>query len=206
MSALTPTSAVTSAQRLDSSPPGRFSSRIAVIAILIVLAGFSSSFFGAVTGKAPLTLLVHLHALVFFAWLLLFLAQATLVAKGRVAVHQRLGIASVGLAIAMIGIGYQTAITAARRGYDLPLDHTHDPLRFLVFTLGDLLSFTILVTIGLGMRRRVEVHKRLMLLTVVGPMMSAPLVHFFAHLPSLPGPTPALRGLHGRPSVQRGHL
>jgi hypothetical protein len=90
------------------------------------------------------------------------------------------------LALTIIGVGYATAIAAARRGHDLPLDDTYDPLRFLIFSLGDILGFSVLVGAGLWHRRRPEIHKRLMVLATVSPMMNAALVHFFFNNPSFP--------------------
>jgi hypothetical protein len=161
-----------------------------VVALLVVAAGFTRSVHGAVTGSAPLTPLVHLHAAVFLAWVVLYLVQTTLVATSRTAVHRRLGYAAVGLAVMMVGVGYQTAVVAARRGYDPVFEGPRDPLGNLVHTLGDVLSFTVLVALGLGYRRRPEVHKRLMLLATVGPMLNAPLIHFYLGLPGLPGRLP----------------
>ena len=108
-----------------------------IVAVLVTAAGFGGSFYGVVTGAKSLTPLVHLHAAVFSAWLVLYLVQTGLVASGRTVLHKRLGIAGVVLAVAVVGVGCQTAVTAARRGYDLSLDNRHDPLRFLVFTLGE---------------------------------------------------------------------
>jgi hypothetical protein len=164
--------------------PGRFYLVMGIIAILVVAGGFGASLYGVATGAKSLTPLVHLHAAVFFAWLVLYVVQSGLVVSGRVALHQWLGIAGVVLAIAVVGIGYQTAMTAARRGYDITLDgKNHDALRFLAFSLGDLLSFAVLVTAAVWYRRRPEVHKRLMLLAAVGPMMAAALVHLWAQPP-----------------------
>ena len=81
----------------------------------------------------------------------------------------------------MIVTSFYTAIVAARNGYDL--DGTNDPLRFMVFTVGNAVSLTILLAGGFWYRRRPEVHKRLMLLATVGPMMSAPLAHLFTQVP-----------------------
>jgi uncharacterized membrane protein YozB (DUF420 family) len=122
------------------------------------------------------------------AWIVLFLQQTTLVATGRIAAHRRLGIAAAVLAVAMVAIGYRAAIAAAQRGYDL--DGLGDPLRFMVFPLGDLVSFTILVAAGVWYRRRSEVHKRLMLLATIGALMNAPLAHLFANTAALRGKTP----------------
>jgi len=155
-----------------------------IVAILVAAAGFGGSLlYGTVTGAKTLTPLVRLHAAVFSSWLVLYLVQTGIVATGRTEVHRRLGIASVVLGVATVGIGYQTAVTAARRGYDLTLDVNIDPLRFLAFSLGDLLSFTILVAAGVWYRRQPEVHKRLMLLATVGPLMAGPLVRICLLLP-----------------------
>lgn len=149
--------------------PGRFYMAMGIIAILVVAGGFGSSFYNVATGAKTLTPLVHLHAATFSAWLVLYVVQTGLVATRRVAAHQWLGIAGVVLSALLVGVGYQTAVTAARRGYDLTFDGgNHDALRFLAFTLGDLLSFAVLVGAALWYRRRPEIHKRLMLLIVSG--------------------------------------
>jgi hypothetical protein len=164
--------------------PRRFYMVMGIIAILVVAGGFGSSFYKVATGAKTLTPLVHLHAATFSAWLVLYVVQTGLVATRRVVAHQWLGMAGVVLSVALLGVGYQTAVTAARRGYDLTFDGgSHDPLRFLAFTLGDLLSFTVLVSAALWYRRRPEIHKRLMLLVAVGPMMAAALVHLWAQAP-----------------------
>ena len=128
--------------------------------------------------------MVGIHGAVFSAWLLLFLTQTILVPKGRIAVHRRLGYAGVVLAILMAISGYTTAIEMARRGYDLSGDlvaTVNDALAILVFQLGDLVSFSILVGFAVWYRRRSEVHKRLMLLATVGALTPAALAHIIGH-------------------------
>ena len=156
---------------------------MSLVAIGIVIAAFAPSIVNPASRVAPLTLLVTTHAIVFFVWLLLFLVQTTLVTTGRIAVHRRLGIIAIGLAAIMIPVGYASAIAMARRGFDLSgdLNIQADPLLPLVFQLGDLLSFATLVTAALLYRRRAEIHKRLMLMCIVGTLMAAPLAHFTGH-------------------------
>jgi hypothetical protein len=55
----------------------------------------------------------------------------------------------------------------------------------MVFTVGDTVTFALLVGAALGYRRRPEVHKRLMLLAMVGAMMYSPPAHFIFHTPAL---------------------
>ena len=129
---------------------------------------------------APLTPLVVLHGAVSTTWLALYFVQTTLVAAGRTDIHRRIGIAGALLAPLVIGVGYATAIAAARRGFDLSgvLHMTpENALKGLVFPLFDLVTFGVFVASALWFRRRLDIHKRLMLLAVFGGLMPAPLAH-----------------------------
>jgi hypothetical protein len=167
---------------------GRFYIAMAIAALVIATAGFGPAALDTDARKGPLTLAVGAHGMIFSAWLALFLAQSILVPKGHIAVHRRLGYAGVGLAALMVVSGYFTAITMARRGFDLSGDligATGNSLELLVFQLGDLLSFSVLVASAVIFRRRPNVHKRLMLLATVGTLMPAALAHIIGHSPVL---------------------
>ena len=62
--------------------------------------------------------LVHVDALVFSAWILLFLVQTTLIAADRVHVHRWLGVAGAVLAPFMVTLGVMTAMRGARDGWN----------------------------------------------------------------------------------------
>src|SRR5690349_14636545 len=72
---------------------GRFYIGMALTAVAIAFAGSGPAIIDPAGRKAPLTLPVAAHGVVFGAWLLLFLTQTILVQKGRIAVHRRLGYA-----------------------------------------------------------------------------------------------------------------
>ena len=131
----------------------------------------------------PVTPLVAIHGALAGGWLLLFLAQALCIATRRVGLHKRLGVASIGLAVALVVVGYRTAIALAVRGYDLSgdLNVRADPLAFLVFPLGDLVSFVALFAAALIYRRRPAAHKRLMFLATIGMMTPSALAHLAGH-------------------------
>lgn len=173
----------------------RFYVVMAIVAIAIAVAGFGPAAMHTDVRKGPLTPALAAHGVVFGAWLLLFLTQTLLVANGRFGLHRRLGYGGIGLALMMVVSGYFTATTMARRGFDLSGDlvaSVDDALTILVFQLGDLLSFSVLVGLGVWYRRRPDVHKRLMLLATVGTLMPAPLSHVIGHwnvLREIPGPT-----------------
>jgi hypothetical protein len=160
---------------------------MAICTITTIVLGFAPSIVITAGRKAPPTPLAAAHGIVYAAWLLMFLAQTTLVETRRISVHRRLGTAAVFLSPVMIVLGYMTAIAIARRGFDLSGDlHIEaDPLLGLVNPLGDLVPFGILVAAGYWYRHRSDIHKRLMLLATVGGLMPAPLAHFIGHFPRL---------------------
>lgn len=142
----------------------------ALAAIALVFAGFARTYYLKHYFGAPaLSLLVHLHGLVMTLWFTLFAVQVWLVAAHRVAVHRRLGVAGALLAAMVVGIGTLTAITAARNG----VSPGPPPLVFLAIPLGDMLVFTVLVSLGLAYRHRPALHKRLILLSSLSMLTAA---------------------------------
>jgi uncharacterized membrane protein YozB (DUF420 family) len=143
---------------------------MAIVAMLITVAGFGPALADTSSRKASLTFAVGAHGVVYAAWLLLFLAQTLLVTRGEIGAHRRLGYLGAGLAVLMVVTGYATSIAMARRGFDLSgdLNAAADPLYALVFLFGDLFSFSILVAAAVMYRYRSAVHKRLMLLATLG--------------------------------------
>jgi len=114
--------------------------------------------------------LIHTHALVFSAWMLLFIAQSTLVATGRTQVHRRLGVLGAVLIPVMTVLGVLTAVRGARDGWN-PGGPFADPQAFMVVGFGDILVFSCFAAAGLYYRQRPAIHKRLMLLATVGGLM-----------------------------------
>lgn len=152
-------------------------------AIVFTIAAFSPGLVDTGTRLAPLTPMLALHGVIFFSWLLLFLAQTMLVREGKIAIHRQLGMFSVILAVAMVVVGYHITIAMARRGFDLSgnLAARTDPLAAIAFPLLDLVLFTSLYTAAYLFRRRSAVHKRLMLLTVLAALVPAPVADLVGH-------------------------
>jgi len=143
--------------------------------IIVVLAGFSIDF-DLMFDMSSLTFLVRAHGLVMFCWVGVFFTQVFLVAQRRVDLHRRLGIFGAALALLLVIVGTYTAIVAARLGGDhLPPGMPVIP--FLSSSLLLLLAFAVLVGTGLAMRRRPDIHKRLILLGTVA-LLDAALARF----------------------------
>lgn len=79
--------------------------------VAIVLAGFIPSSLEKVAAvraglRPPFPLILHLHAILMGSFLLLLLAQTTLVATGRCDLHRRLGLLSLVIAPALVVVGF----------------------------------------------------------------------------------------------------
>jgi hypothetical protein len=160
--------------------------------IVVVAAGFLPSLLSTSGRRAPLSMLAATHGVASCAWIGIFLVQATLIARGRIATHRRVGVAAVCLAALMIPLGYATCISMVRRGFDLSgdLKVDRDPALAVIFPLGDLIIFAVLVTAAVAYRRRPDMHKRLMLFATI-ILLPAPLAHLIGHSPwlaALPAP------------------
>lgn len=117
---------------------------------IVQLAAGRSSF------NAPL--LVHAHALVFFGWVTLFVAQTAFAATGRMTWHRQLGWIGAGWIVAMLVFGFAITITMVRRG-QAPFFFA--PQHFLVFNPVTLLAFAVLTAAAIHLRRRTDWHRRL---------------------------------------------
>ena len=134
-----------------------FFTGMAVAAAAAIFFGFAPTYYlkGAY-GTPALTPLVHVHAALFTSWILLLVAQTSLIAVRRTDLHRRLGVAGGVLAGLMTLVALATAVSSARRG---SLD-----AGFLVIPFGTVVVFPALVCAALLMRRRTEAHKRLILI------------------------------------------
>jgi hypothetical protein len=111
---------------------------------------------------------VRLHGVLFSAWILLLLVQTSLVAMKRTDVHRTVGLAGSALAVFMVIVGYLVAIGAGRRSAANPGE-----LKFLIVPVGALIVFSTLLAAALLLRRRVDFHKRLMLIATIDLMTAA---------------------------------
>ena len=150
----------------------------AVALAIVVVAGFGPTYYFrlfspspmATLSGGPVTLLVHVHAVLFSAWVLLFIAQTTLIAQRQVALHRRLGVVGAVLAALMVGAGTLTALRTAARG---AAPDGADPHQFLMIPLSDMVLFGGFVAAALLRRKDREAHKRLMLLAYVSIIVAA---------------------------------
>ena len=149
-----------------------FYTGMAAVFVVTVFAGFARTYYlRPYFDSKPLITILHLHGLVFTSWIVLFVVQTALVAKRRTDVHRRLGVAGALLAALMILVGVTTGLVRAKVA-DVP-PGAPSPLVFLTIPLGDMLVFACLVGAGFYFRRRLDTHKRLMLLATIAIIPAA---------------------------------
>ena len=136
----------------------RFFLKMAVAMALTIVAGFS---FQLATGRSTFAAppLVHAHALVFFGWVALYLAQNVLVTRGSMTLHRRLGWLSCGWALAIMVLGIYTTIATVRRGTS---PFFFEPAYFLVMNALSVLCFGALTAAAIMFRRQTAWHRRLL--------------------------------------------
>jgi len=143
----------------------RFYTWFVICAFLIVFAGFAHTYYlKLVFETKALPLLLHLHGFLFTAWFALFFVQARLVARHRVDLHRNLGVVGAFLAPLCAFVAIRVSLTAGQR---LFLAHPASLAGFarpFAMDFGTSLMFLVLVGIALYLRRRPEIHKRLMVL------------------------------------------
>jgi hypothetical protein len=174
-----------------------------IFVILLSFAGFAPSLIDQSRRFAPPTTLLLVHGATSLAWLLLYVAQALLVAMGKVDLHRRLGWAGPMMAALLVLFGYYTTVDGAFRDSDLsgdvyrliieagspPLTDAELIAAFWA-TLGVLFNFSLLVAAAIVFRHRAELHKRLMVFALM-PLVFESLMHLSG---TLVGRVPLSRG------------
>ena len=141
-----------------------FFSGMALLILATVFVGFARTYYLAGVFRAPLpNLLIHIHGVVFSAWILLLVAQISLVAAGRIDLHRRLGLLGFGLACLMVILGLLAATDNLVRHSDAGVGAK----AFYAVPVADMLVFATLVYFGFRNRFNPSAHKRLMLIATV---------------------------------------
>jgi hypothetical protein len=144
---------------------------MAIACLITAIVGFGPTYFyKPVYPSPPLSPLLHLHGLLFTAWLVLLIVQSGLIRADRVDWHKRLGIVGAALAVLMVILGVMASVYAARRG---TAADGMTPLAFMIFPFGQTVLFGAFVGLGLWKRRQPELHRRLILLGTICLMTPA---------------------------------
>ncbi len=172
---------------------------MAILFIVVAVAGFTPSSFAIVTGARPTPpLIVHLHAAAMSAWLVLLLTQTLLIASGRTETHKALGVASFILGPAMFLI---MSALVLRGFFGLLNPQTAPPasalgtaLAFQIFIMARAaVLFGVFFFWAIALRRSSpEAHKRMMIFATFVVIDAA-----IARIAWLPGSFVANGGIQG---------
>jgi hypothetical protein len=163
---------------------------MATFFIVITLTGFipdSLAKLAAVGAgeRSPFPLVLHVHSILMGSFLLLLLMQTTLAATGRLEYHQRLGVAAVVLAPAIVVAGFilvptiyhaiwdgmQTAPAEAQTGIQALL-RIIDNIMLIQIRVGILFPVFILIAL-LARKSDSGLHKRMMFLAIAPALPAA---------------------------------
>ena len=176
---------LTTTEKASAVDDHLFFTGMSLTALAVVFVGFAASYFlwpiirstHDLAGR-PIppssALIVHLHAAGFSAWMLLLVAQVRLVAASRMDIHRRVGAVVGWLVPLLVVTALMTAVRSARDGRNpgAPPDGPFvDAIGFMAVPVGDVVVFVALVTAGLALGHRRDIHKRLMLLATVGGLL-----------------------------------
>lgn len=153
-----------------------------------VFAGFGlHSALPALQGNfPPAPPVVHLHALVFVAWMLLLLAQTGLVCAGNVRLHRSLGLWGIAHAMAILLIGLMIQLVASRAGMDAGRDPGTDGLYLGVLAV---IAFSILFTAAIRNRQRPMIHRQAIAFAML-PVLPPGVNRFWFNVLALDDPIP----------------
>jgi hypothetical protein len=151
---------------------GSFHLRMACACAAVGLVGFAPTYWlPLLTGTLAVPPIVHLHAVVFYAWLGLLVVQSYLVTTRRVTRHRELGVLGVSIVTAMVFVGVATAIASMKEG--AAAGFVTEARAFSVVPVTGIVFFASLVAVALLNVRRPEVHRRLMLIATVSILNAA---------------------------------
>lgn len=136
---------------------------------LIAVVGFWPTYYGPLV-RRTLTQppLIHLHAIVFTGWLVLFAAQVVFAATGRLRWHLRLGCVGIAYGVVLVILGLTTAVA---RATVLPRGGPAEGLLYVA--LLDMLVFASFFSAAVWFRRRPDLHKKLMTVAATALLVAA---------------------------------
>jgi len=137
---------------------------MAALFIVIALAGFVPSYQSLHAGTLTVHWFVHIHGALMSSWLLIFLTQAILAARGFLKFHRQLGQLSVVLGVFVLAsmciVTFRALIGYPPRTNELSWD-------LLLLQLSAILLFGLFFVWGIRARKKAATHKRLLLLATL---------------------------------------
>ena len=155
----------------------RFFQLMSAFLLAVVIIGFSRSFYLQSVFEFPeLPIRLHVHGAVLTTWFLIAFAQPCLIQTHRVSLHRKVGVVGVLVAVAVVFVSVMTLVYR-----DAP--YIDERQYAAAPNLWGLFTFSTCVMFGILLRKRTDVHRRLMLLASI-PIV-APALDRVGRIPSL---------------------
>ena len=155
--------------------PGRrfdhvFFTSMALVMLVTVFVGFAHTYFLAGLFRAPLpSRIIQIHGAVFSCWILLLVAQTSLVSAGRLDIHRRLGLAGFFLGCLMVVLGVAAATDALARGAPAG----RDSQMFYIIPMTDIVMFAVPLYFAFRARLDPPAHKRFIYIATIALLTPA---------------------------------
>jgi len=143
---------------------------IGAFCIVLVVAGFGPHVYRYLNGEIHFPPIVHVHAVIMLAWVVLYTVQAGLASRGNLRLHRRIGVSAIALAV-MVWLSMGVATIGALRRFDP--DKFAFIVKPLLIQLGIMAVFSIFFTSAMIARRHAQWHKRLMTLATFSLVQAA---------------------------------
>jgi hypothetical protein len=144
----------------------------ACLALGVTIVGFFKTFIlPSARGSFSAPAVIYVHGGLLFLWAALFVAQSVLIQVRRPRLHRRLGFLSLGLIPAVVISTAAAGVYVMKR--DLSAGGGQTAVSSLVGNFTTPIVFAALAGAGIAYRRRLEIHKRLMLLAMTAILWPA---------------------------------
>jgi hypothetical protein len=163
---------------LETAPPRarrartRFYVWLSLLIAVVTLTGFAPSLWGTLVEGVSRPWFIHLHAVVYVGWLALLIAQSLLAARGKIALHRRVGSFGIAYGCLVLVLGVVVTLAASVAHVATGEWTLERGAAFLTLAWGDMVLFGSFFGAAVVYRSRPEVHKRLMLLASVALMFA----------------------------------
>jgi len=124
----------------------------------MVIIGFWPSYFaGLVVGELDTQLIIHIHAVVFSGWIILFFLQSYFILKRNLSLHMRMGKLGIYYGILIMVVGLVTSVV---RG-EFHDEMVNEAAAFFSRVTGirDVIVFGLLFYLAMQFRNKPQIHK-----------------------------------------------
>ena len=152
----------------------KFYVALSILMLLLIFVGFWPSYYGPLMrGAVDAPLLLHVHGIIYIAWMALFIAQVTLAARGEIRTHRALGSIGFGYGAFVWVIGVVVSFYASAYNVTSGEWTVDQGAAFLPIPLGDMVLFGSFLLAAYVYRSQPEVHKRLMIMATFAILFAA---------------------------------